>query len=101
MKRLKKLIDYRKSIMQYHLDYYSTFNIFRLQQEMLVKGICPNCGTSSRSWSSWRGHYPCDKCNFWITPKEVEAVTDDYGNISIKTQKRVLNKRLKNIKKSI
>jgi hypothetical protein len=95
MRRLKRLVDYRKALMQYYTNYYSTSNIFRLQQVMLEKGICPRCGTSSRSWASDRGHFPCWECGFWITPNEVQTVIDDYGKISIATQKRILKKRLK------
>ena len=62
---------------------------------MLEKGVCPRCGEHSRSWGSHRGYFPCDNCDFWITPKEAETVIDDYGDISEKTQKRILNKRLK------
>ena len=69
--------------------------IFHLQQIMLEKGVCPRCGEHSRSWGSHRGYFPCDNCDFWITPKESETVVDDYGDISEKTQKRILNKRLK------
>jgi len=96
MKKLKTRTGYFKAIMKYYKDFYSSFSIFKLQQVMLHKGICPRCGTSSRSWSSSRGHFPCSKCSFKITTKEVETVIDDYGNISIATQKRILNKRLKN-----
>ena len=93
--KMKTKKEYLKALIEYYKSYYSTATIFKLQQDMLEKGICPRCGTSSRSWSSSSGHFPCNDCGFWITPNELNTIIDDYGNISIKTQKRILNKRLK------
>ena len=92
---MKTKQEYYNALINYYKNLYSTSTIFSLQQTMLNKGICPRCGTASRSWSSGRGHFPCYTCNFWITPNELNAVIDDSGNISINTQKRILNKRLK------
>jgi len=95
--KLSRLADYQKAILSYYRDYHKEMSIFRLQQEMLTLGVCIKCGTSSRSWSSDKGHYPCRECGFWITPKEVEIVTDDYdyGKINKRIQLRILNRRLR------
>jgi len=95
IKKLKNKSEFYNALILYYKDFYSTFSVLRLQKEMLHKGICPRCGALSHHYSSRTGHFPCSNCNFNISPKELELVLDDYGNVSILTQKRILNRRLK------
>ena len=88
--RLKSRFQYLNAILTYHKNYYTDGgfpSIFSLQQKMLEIGICPRCGTKSRSWCSDTGHFPCWTCGFKITENQLNKVLD--GN------KKVLNKQLK------
>ena len=96
-KRLVKRKEFVKALMDYHREYYTDGgfpSIFKLQQKMLDKGICPRCGTPSHYWSSGKGHFPCDKCNFNITPNELDKVLDEES-----PKKFILKRRLKERKR--
>jgi len=91
-KKLRTRKEFIKSIIDYHRSLYTDGGfptIFSLQQNMILKGICPRCGTPSRSWSSNSGYFPCWDCGFRITDNEIEKVC--YEN----PKKWILNKRLK------
>jgi ribosomal protein L37AE/L43A len=92
IKRLKTLLDYRKALMKYYLNYYSSFTIFGLQKKLLEKGVCPYCGKISHRWSSREGYFPCGECGFNITENELYKVYDKEKSSPI------LKRRLKEVK---
>ena len=96
---MKTRKDHVKALMDYHKSFYmdeSYPTLFSLKQKMLEYGICPKCGTHSHSWNSISGHFPCDKCGFTISEKELEKVLwDDDNRINEKMQKSILKRRFK------
>ena len=99
---MKSRKEYMKSIIDYYREYYTDGGfptIFSLQQKMLELGICPKCGTKSHCWSSNSGYFPCDKCGFNISEKELEKVLWDYDDrISDKMKKSILKRRFKPVR---
>lgn len=76
---MKTIKEHQQAIMDYYkeiVDCYDT--LFDLRCFMLEKGICPRCGTASRSYSSGRGHFPCWECDFRMTEWEINQTIDDY-----------------------
>jgi hypothetical protein len=95
IKRLKTRKELIKALIDYHKRYYTDGGfptIFSLQQKMIEIGICPRCGKRSNFFSSISGHFPCWECGFKLSPGESYKIFDD--DLSIKSRKRILKKRL-------
>ncbi len=92
---MKTIKEHQKVLIDYYKEIVKEYdNLFDLKCYMLKKGICPRCGTPSRSWSVGKGHFPCRECDFKITEWELNQTIDEYhGKDSRK--KGYLRRRLK------
>lgn len=99
--RIKKMVkrkEFVDALLKYHREYYTDGgfpSIFSLQQKMIRMGICPRCGEHSRSSSCSGGYFPCYECGFKLTMREAEKIHPDSDEISIKTKKRILARRMR------
>jgi hypothetical protein len=93
--KLKKREDFIKRLIKYQRGRYSQFSsIFSLQREMLELNICPRCGEYNRVRSTAWGFCPCWTCGFRLTEGEARKILSDGDDISEKTKRRILKKRL-------